>query len=443
VSRMEKRNLTRRTFGRMTAGIGAGLSVGPALNVMGANEKIALGLIGCSGRGMKVMRTFQRNGAEFRAVCDVDRKRLEEGRARAENNADTYKDYRNLLERKDIEAVLIATPPHWHALPFVDACKAGLDIYCEKPLGVTIWEGQQMCKAARKYERVTQCGTQQHSGPHYREAVRLIHEGHIGKINKVLCWNWANTNEVGMGKAEPTEPPDHLDWDFWLGPVPKRPYFPQRCHGGFRNFWDTDGGVLTDWGTHHLDIIHWALKQDYPRSVCSEGGKFVVDDCRETPDTQDVVYQYDNCLVQFSLRSGNAHDPCHPHKVPDTWSGYGIEFYGKKGTLFINRNRYEIWPEAGEFGEGVEHYEYMNTEKEREMDDNHVGEFLENIKTRRRCICDVEVCHRASSACHLGNIALRSGERIVWDGERERITNHRKLNSWLKRPYRRPWKLKV
>ena len=436
-------DLTRRDFGKTLTTIGA-LTLAPAINVLGANEKISIGWIGCSGRGHEDARNFLRNGAVFKAVCDVDQNRLDRGRERVGGESvAAYKDYRKVLEHKDIDAVMIATPPHWHALPFVDACKAGLDIYCEKPLGVTIWEGQQMIKAARKYNRVVQCGTQQHSGPHYREAIDLLHKGHIGKITKVLCWGWYNQDTQGIGKATPSAPPPELDWDFWCGPIPLRPYFPQRVHGGFRRFWDTDGGWLSDWGTHHFDIIQWALQQNYPLSISSEGGKFVLDDCSETPDTQETVYQYKDCVVQWSLRSGNSHDPQHPNKFPGTWSNYGIEFYGKNGTLFIDRNRYEIWPEEGDFGKGVEHAERLNPNKEDPMDDNHVQDFFANIKSRGRCVCDVEVCHRASSTCQLGNIAYRTGERLVWDGEKEQITNHLELNSWLKREYRAPWKLEV
>lgn len=436
---MNQSKLTRRRFAQGGAALAYSAATGSAV---GANDRLRVGLIGCSGRGGKVMRTFQRNGADIVAVCDVDRQRLERGREMAGGEGvAAFKDYRKLLEHPDLDAVIIATPPHWHALPFVDACKAGLDVYCEKPLGVTIWEGQRMIAAARKYGRVTQCGTQQHSGPHYREAVRLMHEGHIGKITKVLCWGWYNENPNGMGPAAISEPPEHFDWDLWLGPLPKRPYFPQRVHGGFRRFWDTDGGWLSDWGTHHFDIIHWALDRDAPQSVSSEGGKFVLTDCSETPDTQDASYQYGDCLVQWSLRSGNSHDIAHPHKVPGTWKDYGIKFFGSKGTLFINRNRFEIWPEEGERGQGVEHFERMNESREIEMDDNHVNDFFSAIHTRGRCVCDVEVCHRASSASHLGNIALRSGERLVWDAANERIVNHPELNSWLRREYRKPWSL--
>jgi len=399
-------------------------------------------MIGCSGRGVDISRYFLQNGAVFKAVCDVDRNRLERGREIVGGESvDVYKDYRKLLERKDLDAVLIATPPHWHPIPFVDACKAGLDIYCEKPLGVTIWEGQQMVKAARKYHRVTQCGTQTHSAQNFREGVELLHQGYIGKIVKVVSGSLRNNKPAGMGPAAISDPPEELDWDFWLGPLPKMPYFRQRCHGGFRWFWETDGGWMTDWGVHQLDIIQWGIQQDYPLSVSSEGGKFFFTDCSETPDTLETVFQYKDCLVQFTVRSCNARDPEHKPDIADTWYGYGIEFFGTKGTLFIDRDRLLVWPEEGAYGEGVEKIE--RTVDYIQMNVNHVKEFLDNIKTRQRCVCDVEVCHRASSACHLGNIAYRTGERIEWDGAAERITNRPELNSWLQRPYRKPWKLEV
>jgi len=439
---MSNRNhISRRTFGRITASAGLGLTAAPAVNVLGANETVSVGLIGCSGRGSALVRTFLKCGAVFKAVCDVDRNRLEHGREITGGEEVTaYHDYRKLLERKDLDAVIVATPPHWHALPFVDACKAGLDVYCEKPAAVTIWEGRQMVKAARKYKRVTQFGTQTHSASNFQEGVRLIHEGYIGKVMKAKSWSLRNNDPNGMGKAIVTKPPEEIDWDFWLGPLPNLAYFKQRCHGGFRWFWDTEGGWMTDWGVHQFDIIQWGIQQDYPLSVASEGGKFFFKDCSETPDTLDTVFQFKDCLVQFTLRSGNAHDPQHEPDMA-TWSGYGIEFYGTKGTLFLDRDRLIVWPEKEPFGKNTE--AIHKTVDHRAMNDNHVAEFLKNIKTRERCVCDAEVCHRASSTCHLGNIALRTGERIVWDGVNETIVNHPELNSWLRRPYRKPWKLEV
>lgn len=434
-------HLSRRSFNRIATGTSLLLTSAPAMNVLGANETLRLGLIGCSGRSRDLVRTFQHCGAEFIAVCDVDQKRLEQGKEQAGGESvTTYKDYRKLLEHKGLDAVVIATPPHWHALPFVDACKVGLDVYCEKPLGVTVWEGRQMVNAARKYNRVTQCGTQSHSAANFREGIRLLHEGAIGKIQKAKSWSLRNNDPKGVGMANVAEPPENLDWDFWLGPLPDKPYFKQRCHGGFRWFWDTDGGWMTDWGVHQLDIILWGIQQNYPLAVSAEGGKFFFTDCTETPDTLDTIFRFKDCIVQFTVRSGNAHDPQHEPKMA-TWSGYGIEFYGTKGTLFLDRDRLLVWPEQGVYGEGVAPVDM--TADYREMTPRHIEDFMTKLKTRERCVCDVEVSHYASNVCHLGSIAYRTGERIVWDGENEKITNHPELNSWLRRPYRAPWKLEV
>jgi predicted dehydrogenase len=433
-----KSTVSRRTFTQLSA---SAVFAAPAIQVLGANEQIAVGLIGCSGRANDLVRTFLKAGAEFKAVCDVDQTRLAHGRDIAGgNDVAAYTDYRQLLERKDMDAVIIATPPHWHPLQFIDACKAGFDIYCEKPIGVTIYEGQMMVKAARKYDRVNQCGTQSHSAPLYREAMQLLHEGYIGQITKAKSWSLRNNHPQGIGQEVITNPPDELDWDFWLGPLPNTPYSRQRCHGTFRWFWDTEGGWMTDWGTHQLDIIQWGIRQDYPESVSAEGGKFFFTDCSQMPDTMDAVFRFKDCLVQFELRSANAHDPAHQPTMP-TWDGYGIEFYGSSGTMFLDRDRLIVWPEKEPFGKATAAID--KTGDHREMNDNHVQDFLTNIKSRKRCVCDVEVCHRASSTSHLGNIAYRTGERLVWDGVEEKITNHPELNSWLQREYRQPWKLEV
>lgn len=431
---------TRRWFHK-TASASILAASAPAVNVLGANEQPKVGLIGCSGRSQSLVREFRKLGIPFLAVCDVDEKRLARGKDLAGGeDVKAYKDYRKLLEHKGLDAVIIATPPHWHALPFVDACKAGLDIYCEKPLAVSVWEGQQMVKAARKYNRVVQCGTQSHSAENFIEGVRLIQEGYIGQVQKAASWSLRNNNPKGMGPAKISEPPKHLDWDLWLGPLPKMPYFPQRCHGGFRWFWATDGGWMTDWGVHQLDIILWALQETDPQAVSAEGGKFFFTDCSETPDTLDTVFKFKDKLVHFTVRSGNAFNPGHEPKM-NTWAGYGIEFYGSKGTLFLDRDRLIVWPEDDPYGKGTK--AINQTADYRVMTKRHIQDFLEKIKTRERCVCDVEVCHKASNICHIGSIAYRTGERLTWDGETETITNKPALNSWLRRPYREPWKLEV
>ncbi len=424
-------SLNRRTFNK--AAVTLGFAASPSLRALGANERIGIGLIGCGGRGIDVMRRFMQNNAEIRAVCDVDKEHLARARDTADGNPKSFHDFRKLLEQKDIDAVLIGTPDHWHALVFIEACKAGKDVYCEKPLSTTIYEGRMMVNAARQYKRVSQGGTQQHSGAHYKEAIQLIHDGYIGPISKVVCWNTSNSG--GRRRAEqPTDPPPELDWELWLGPAPKVPYVEDRCHGSFRYYWDYSGGRATDFGVHHMDIVHWALDQDAPRSVVCEGGKFVhPNDGRDVPDTQDILYTYNDCLVQHTLRQGNAH-PGHGH--------FDIQFLGREGTILVNRGRYEIYPEEGKKN-GVERKTYKNPAPQRDMTRLHVAEFLEKIKTRERCVCDVEVCHRATTAPILGNIAYRTGERLVWDGENEEITNHPALNSWLHREYREPWRLEI
>jgi predicted dehydrogenase len=429
-------SISRRNFVQTASTAAVTMTALSAKRVVGANETIHVALIGCGGRGTHDMAVFKRNGANVLAVCDADTSHMERARETAGGEpVKMVKDFRDVLAMSDVDAVIIGTPDHWHALPFVEACKAGKDVYCEKPLCVFIYEGQMMVQAARKYNRVTQCGTQQHSGEHYKEAVQLIQEGHIGDVTKVYCWNAYNGN--GMGEANITEPPKELDWDLWLGPTPKTPYFLQRSHGSFRSFWDYSGGVMTDWGTHHLDIVQWALDQKAPNSIICEGGRYGNADCGETPDTQDAILKYDGCNVHYSLRTNSA----FYSEDPKLYRGYGILFYGKKATLFIDRDRYEIYPERGDFGEGVESVVRRLERGEANLDDSHVQDFLSKIKTRERCNADVEICHRSTSAPHLANIALRSGERVVWDSENERITNHLELNSWLKREYRQPWEL--
>lgn len=420
----------RRRFIQNTLGAGAFLAATPAVAVGGANGRIGYALIGCGSRGMHVNRHFLRNGAACLAVCDVDRERMEKARGSIDPAPDGYTDFRKVLDRGDIDAVLIATPDHWHAPIFIAACKAGKDVYCEKPLSQNIREGRMMAEAARKHQRVSQGGTQQHSGAHYIEAVARIHAGELGKITKVMCWNtW---NESSRGPLQPSPPPENLDWDMWLGPAPEAGYSPQRCHGSFRYFWDYSGGRATDFGVHHLDIVQWALRQTHPASIVSEGGHFLFDDFRETPDTQDTVYRYEGCLVQHSIRCGNDHERRSP---------FDIFFYGTEGTLFVNRSRYAVWPERGADNPPAEH-EWANPARQDEMTTRHVAEFLEKIITRELCSCDVEVCHRATSASILGNIAYRTGERLAWDGAAERITNHPGLNAWLGRDNRPPWDIR-
>ncbi len=399
--------------------------------VLGANERIHLGVIGCGGRGRYDTSLFIRNpDVSVDAICDVDRaqiaKMLEEELNDSDSKPEVFGDFRKLLEKREIDAVLIATPDHWHAIPFVTACEAGKDIYCEKPVALTIYEGQRMIEAARKYERVTQIGTQQRSNAHFQEAVQLIQSGYMGKVTHVVCWNVSRRWPEGLGNPPDTDPPDGVDYDMWLGPAPKRPFNKNRFHGVWRWFWDYSGGQTTDWGTHHLDIIQWALGCEYPNNVVMTGGKYAISDNRETPDTQDILWEYEGGTSVHYLHRICSDSGHHGRS-------YGTEFYGTDAVMFIDRGGYTIRPLDEKTAE--------KTAEGSDKTDGHINEFLKNIKTRDKCVSDIAVTHRSTSATHLANISLWSGEKIVWDGEKERIVSNSKLNRYLRRKCRKPWKI--
>jgi predicted dehydrogenase len=455
--------ITRRTFVNSAA---AGIAGAAATRVGGAqstpvapSDQISVAFIGVGGMGRNNLGHFTEvPGVRVSAVCDVWDFNLQDAvkatSERPEGPAQAYKDFRQVLERKDIDAVVISTPDHWHGLITILACQAGKDVYVEKPLSHNIAEGRAMVNAARKHNRVVQVGTQQRSGVHYQEAVKLIRDGAIGTITRVHCWNHGNDAPQGAGNWPDGNPPEGLDWDFYLGPAPKVPFNPNRFIGRFRWFWDYAGGIATDWGVHHLDIIQWAMGVDAPKAVTASGGKFALTDNRETPDTIEVLYEYPKFIASFSSRAANAR-PYNDH-------GYGIEFYGTDATLFIDRGGYEIIPETTRhpapellpphvlrMKSVAEPEEIRRSRRPRTAsliasgsDQNlpHVKNFLECVKSRQRPISDVEIGHRSTTTAHLGNVALRSGHRIEWDSTAERVTNVPDANRYLSRTYRAPWK---
>ncbi len=433
--------MTRREFLRKAGGAAAlGLGVQAFLEearaqeaqvapgAVSPNEKIIVGLIGSGGMGRGNMSDFLRSGmVEVAAVCDVDQARLDQGVKEAGGKATPYRDFRKLLERKDIDAVIVGTPDHWHALPTICACQAGKDVYVEKPLSHNIVEGRAMVSAARRYGRVVQVGTQQRSGAHFQKAVEIVRSGILGKVSLTRAWNVSNESPHGIGNPPDSEPPPGLDYDLWLGPAPKRPYNPNRCHYLFRWFWDYAGGMITDWGTHLIDIIHWGMGVDYPTAVSASGGKFVLQDNRDTPDTMEAVFEYPGFVMVYSCRKGCGRGM--------DGRGYGIQFHGSNGTLFVDRGGFEVYPEGDRMQPIVgpdsdQHYP-------------HVLNFLECVKSRERPISDVEIGHRSTSAPLLANTALQIGRKIHWDGENERIIGDEAANRLLGRCYRAPWVLPV
>jgi predicted dehydrogenase len=422
--------ITRRDFVKKTGetlAVGAALGALPAIGVQGANEKINLGFIGLGGRGYDHLRQFlQMNDVNIVALADAS----EEKRNRAQKaaaGARQFKDYRQLLELKDVDAVVVSTPDHWHAIPTILACQAGKDVYVEKPLGHNIKEGRAMVQAARKYKRVVQLGTQQRSGPHWIEAVQRIKSGELGKVSLVRTWNCWDLRSIhaNMGNPPDTAPPPGLDYDQWLGPAPKRPFNPRHYDFYFYYFWAYSGGMLSAWGVHLFDVVTWAMGPTI-KSVTTTGGKFVFNDARETPDTAAVLFECPDYVFTYEVRHGNG-------KPPFGEMDHGIEFYGTKAAIYINRNGYLLFPED----------ERPNPQrvKGQEMDAPHKRNFLNCVRSRQRPNADVELGHLGSIPGHLGNIAYRVGGQIRWDGERETITNNPQAEALLGRSYREPYVL--
>jgi predicted dehydrogenase len=423
--------VTRRQFLKKAGGAAAAAAfVGPLLlpqSAAGANDKITMGIIGCGGMGSSNMRLFRANpDVEFAAVCDVDQNRLREAVDKAGGKATPYSDFRKLLERKDVDAVIVATPDHWHALATITACEAGKDVYCEKPLATSVGEGRAMVNAARRCGRVVQTGTQQRSGSHFQRAVEIVRSGQIGKVTLCRVWNVGNELPDGIGNPADCDPPPELDYDMWLGPAPKRPYNPNRSHYTFRFFWDYAGGKITDWGTHLIDIIHWGMGVDAPLAVSASGGKYVIPDNRETPDTMEAVFDYPGFTMVYSYRGANG--------LGMDGHGYGMQFHGTKGTLFLDRGGFEVIPDEDS---GIEPVKSGGSPQ----NEPHVRNFLDCVKSRACPTSDVEITHRSTIPPHLGNIAFLTGRKIYWDRDNERILNDPEANRLLTKPYRAPWHL--
>lgn len=457
--------MNRRTFVQSTA---AGLATSPALagsrrGPLRANEAIVAGFIGVGGMGRSNLRDFLlMDDVTVGAVCDLwDHNRelaLRMTERQAGGKARGYSDFRQVLDLQDVDVVVISTPDHWHAIPALLACQAGKDVYVEKPLAHTIYEGRKMVEAARTNGRIVQVGTQQRSGDHYQEAVRLIREGRIGKISRVAAWNFDNDSPQGIGNPPDGDPPAGLDWDTYLGPAPKVPFNPNRFIGTFRWFWDYSGGKITDWGTHHIDIVHWAMDVKAPLSVLAVGGKYVLQDNRQTPDTLEVVYEYPDFILTYSNRVCNGRSAAG--------RGYGIEFYGTDATLFIDRSGFEIFPEVQGRTEsplppylaqlkrgGQSETTWKSTSRQdrgrteylrssgSEQHVAHVRNFLDCVKSRRQPVSDVETGHYSTTAPHLANISLHVGRRVYWDAEKEQVVGDEKANRLVTKEYRAPWTL--
>jgi predicted dehydrogenase len=402
----------------------------------GANDRIAAAFIGMGAMGKgNLDAAMKQPGLEPVAVCDCYQPNLEAAVAKSGGRAKAVKDFRDILADKSIDLVCVSTPDHWHAYMTVEACKAGKDVYVEKPVCCAVDEGLKMVEAARKYNRVVQSGTMQRSGVHFQRACEIVRTGQLGKVTFVRTWNYGLAKPEGIGNPPDTDPPEGLDWDMWLGPAPKRPFNKNRfgvdphAFSHFRWFWDYAGGMMTDWGIHWLDIVQMALKEEMPKAIVALGGKYYLQDNRDTPDTLQVTYEYPSGVIAtYENRYGNGQSMFN--------KGGGILFHGTKGTLFVDRSEYRVLPEPDSDLAAVNEKASNNTNMA------HWANFLECVKTRQKPISDIETGHRSTATCLLGNVALRSGLRIDWD-DKTQTARQKQAARYLKREYRKPWKLSV
>ncbi len=440
--------MTRRDFAK-TAGVATATALS-AGRVVGANDRVRVGFVGVGNRGDQVLAAFlEHKDCEVAAVCDIYAPYVEFAAKRVGGNPDRFKDYRELIAKKDLDAVVIATPDHWHALMCVEACAAGKDVYVEKPLSLVVAEGRAMVDAARKHNRVVQCGIQRTSSAMCREAAEVVRSGAIGKVTVVRAFHVQNEWPKGIGSPPDEDPPEGFDWDKWVGPAPLRRYNKNRAFYRFRWFYDYSGGQLTNFGVHYLAQIHASLGVDAPLSVVALGGKFATQDNREVPDTLEVLWHYPNdTLVTFSQFNATG--------APPAAKPCEIEFRGTKGTMYFRTGGYEVVPEVvtpNEFpartplDRTVEKGWRTGAKAEIEakqvagkvLDADHARNFLDCVKSRKAPTCDVEFGHRCTSAALVANVAHRSKLYLEWDAKAERFTNHAAANKALTYTYRKPY----
>jgi predicted dehydrogenase len=432
--------------------LGRGGAVAPS-------ERVVMGAIGNGGQGTYDLSNFLNDKrVQVVAVCDVNRESAGYGKdpndirgreparrmvekhyadqkeAGAYKGCDAYNDFRELLAREDIEAVSVSTPDHWHALISIAACKAGKDVYCQKPLSLTIAEGRAMSDAVKKYNRVFQTGSQQRSDARFRFACELVRNGRIGKLQKAICGlpgggcRWEVTNVANRKKPEPV--PEGFDYDLWLGQAPKAPYCPARCLVTWRWIFDYAGGMITDWGGHHPDIAQWGMNTEHtgPIEIRNAHGEFPPDELWNTAASFYIEAVYKNGVVIVVADEDN--------KIQKVKGG--VTFEGTEGKVWVTRGAIDAEPKSllnSEIGPSEIHLYRSN---------NHYRNFIECVRSREEPIAPAEVAHRSITICHLGNIAMRLGvSNLKWDPDKERIIGNDEAARMLSRAPRAPWKLEV
>ena len=441
---------SRRNFIVSAASAAAGVAVASGY-ALGAdsknspNDKINVALVGCGARGMQVLSSFKDNpGVRMVAACDVHSSHLANGRNRlGGEKIAAYKDFRKVMDNKDVDAVIVATQAHWHVLPIIAACQAGKDVYAEKPLGNSIGEGKFAIAAAKKYNRIVQIGTQQRSRKHYHEAVKAIRDGKLGDISEVKVWDYENWTPSNGSPAD-CDPPKELDWDFYVGPAPMRPYNPN-CYYGYGYDWVklSGGGHQVAWGVHHYDIVLWAMGVKFPVAVSAMGGQYAFDDNREWPNTMTAILEFGpgpvakkGFVMQYGMRIG-----CRREQ-----RSHGKCFLGAKASMMVDRSRYSIVPEVLGRTKFTPFEGLVSKEQEvlgGDDETHHTDVFLKNVRERTQPFANLETGHHATNLGHLMNISWQLGRTIRWDGANDRAIDDPEADALVNKPYRAPWKLEV
>lgn len=441
------KNTSRRTFIKQTTAAGLGLTLGGMslsarsyANIVGANERIQVAIMGTNGRGAVMSQLFQQNKqANVCYVCDVDEKALAKGVkavSDAGGNPKTEKDIRKLLADKSVDALYYATPDHWHAAAAVMACQAGKHVYGEKPCGHNPREGELMVAAARKYNRIVQIGAQRRSWPGVIEAIRELQSGAIGKAYYARGWYTNRRTSIGLGKASVA--PSGLDFDLWQGPAPRRSYRDNLVHYNWHWFWHWGTGEALNNGTHEIDLIRWGLGVDYPTQVSSEGSRFAFKDDWECPDTQVINLQFGNdCLVTWEGRSCNGRH--------SEGGDRGVVFYGTEGSMETGHNGYRIFDQRNKLVKEVASTDVIDgtntASPAAHLDAIHIADFLDAIKNNRRPNADVAELHKSTVLVQLGNIAWRTGERLAIDPSDGHILSSPSAQALWSRSYEPGWEI--
>ncbi len=434
------KQVNRRTFARTTAALGLTATAANAVSaarVLGANDRIRLGFIGVANRGGQLLDAFlTHKDAQVVALCDIDSLALAKSRKKIDGDLALESDFRKLIDRQDIDAVVVATPDHWHAIPTVNACDAGKDVYVEKPLAITVHEGRRMVAAARRNRRVVQVGTHRRSSSLYAALVKRTLAEDFGKICISRAYRLSNMYPDGIGRCKPTAPPENLDWDMWLGPRPRRPYQENIAPYKFR-WWHRYSSQMGNWGVHYLDAIRWCTGELAPKSVCAMGGRFVVDDDRTVPDTMEVTFEFASGRLAIFGQYESSGNPTLPFGE--------IELRGTQGTVYVSASGYRVVPERG--GQFQDRKPRMKPEEVSAKGSNanltalHARNFLDCMRSREKPHADVEIGHRSTSLSLIANISLAVGQRLEWDAENERFLNNDAANQLLHYEYRKPWTL--